>query len=123
MWFTHCGCSETEVYPVLKCLVPSAPAHTDNPAPGSASRPESGELAELRAAIIVLALNDDKFALSAPIRLAMLELAGYETNKALDVLGITDAAAAPGRPRPPPWPAARFRNPDLRELSLMTTRH
>jgi hypothetical protein len=84
----HCDCDPADVHVFLKRSVPGALR------PGKAKRPASapdltGDLAALRAAVTDLALND-AFPRSAPIRLALLELVGYETNKALDALGVTD---------------------------------
>ena len=111
VWWVHCTCPLEQVYVILRSHVPSAPppgkkrAEPD-PAPAL-------ELAALRAAVTRLALNDD-FPRSAPIRLALLEAAGYETDQALDALGITDSgnrsrtrsakirAMAGGKPRKRP---------------------
>jgi len=84
IWLADCPCDEWDVYPVLKSLVPSAPAPR-KPAPGVPPPAPAAELAALRKSVRALALND-AFPHSVPIRLALLELAGYETAAALDVL-------------------------------------
>jgi hypothetical protein len=79
------GCKSTHdreaAYPALKAKVPCAPE------PGHRRNPE---LDALTKRIRALAMNEG-FIRSAPIRLALLEVLGDDTDDALDTLGITDA--------------------------------
>ena len=88
----HCTCDPAAVHVILRSHVPGAPRPGKPKAVHSgATRPKPAADAQLAAAVEALALND-RFARSAPIRLALLEVLGYDQRAALEVLGITDAS-------------------------------
>ena len=97
----HCECDPDAVHVILRSLVPGAPKPgkakrvvsekvVAGPVATSSALARDGELAALRVKVEALALNPKLTAQT--LRFALLEAIGYDTDVALNALGITAAS-------------------------------